>query len=61
MTRRASVHTLELQSWWDAGWAHVSRDFAKPDHWIVEWLSDEEPRVPAANRVPEALERVGVG
>ena len=47
---RQSVPTADLQSYYGCGWAYIMPDFDKPDHSIVDWLSDKTPVYP--NRVP---------
>jgi len=49
---RQSVLTSELERYYFCGWAYVMPDFDKPNHSIVEWLSEKIPVYPA-NRVPE--------
>jgi hypothetical protein len=36
--------------WWASGWAYVMPDFSKPNHSIIEWLSENPPVYP--HRVP---------
>lgn len=48
---RQSVPTADLEQYWAVGWSYVVPDFDKPDHSIIEWLSDKMPVYP--NRVPE--------
>ena len=52
MTRK-SVPTAGVSLWWHLGWAYVRQDFDKPDHSIIEWLSERAPVEPA-NRVSAA-------
>lgn len=51
---RKSVPTDSLESWWGIGWAYVMPDFDKPDHSIIEWLSDKPAKYPMASRDQEA-------
>jgi len=48
---RQSVLTAELERYYHCGWAYIMPDFDKPNHSLVEWLSDKMPVYPA-NRVP---------
>lgn len=47
---RQSVPTNDLAGFYNCGWAYVVPDFDKPNHSIVEWLSDKMPVYP--HRVP---------
>jgi hypothetical protein len=47
---RQSVPTNDLAGFYNCGWAYVMPDFDKPNHSIVEWLSNEMPVYP--HRVP---------
>lgn len=49
---RQSVLTSELERYFYCGWSYLMPDFDKPNHSIVEWLSDKLPIYPA-NRVPD--------
>jgi hypothetical protein len=51
---RQSVLTSELERYYHCGWAYVMPDFDKPNHSIIEWLSDKLPVYPA-NRVPTEI------
>jgi len=52
MTRiRKSIPTEGAAMWWSSGWSYVMPDFDKPNHSIVEWLSENPPVYP--HRVPE--------
>jgi hypothetical protein len=48
---RQSVLTSELERYYYCGWCYLMPDFDKPNHSIVEWLSEKMPVYPA-NRVP---------
>lgn len=49
MTRiRQSIPTTDCQQYWDCGWSYVMPDFDKPNHSIVEWLSEKMPMYPTA-------------
>jgi hypothetical protein len=52
MTRiRKSIPTEGASMWWSSGWSYVMPDFDKPNHSIIEWLSENPPVYP--HRVPE--------
>lgn len=48
---RKSIPTEVASMWWASGWAYVMPDFDKPDHSIIEWLSENPPVYP--HRVSE--------
>jgi hypothetical protein len=43
---RQSVPTSELERYYHCGWAYIMPDFDKPNHSLVEWLSDKIPVYP---------------
>lgn len=45
---RQSVPTNEAPAYWNLGWVYIMPDFDKPNHSIVEWLSDKIPVYPTA-------------
>lgn len=50
---RQSVPTNEAPRYWELGWIYVMPDFDKPNHSIVEWLSEKPPVYPTAlNEAP---------
>ena len=52
MTRiRKSIPTEGAHAWWASGWAYIMPDFKKPNHSIIEWLSENPPVYP--HRVSE--------
>jgi hypothetical protein len=48
---RRSIPTEGAHMWWSSGWSYIMPDFSKPNHSIIEWLSDNPPVYP--HRVPE--------
>lgn len=58
---RQSVPTVDLESYYECGWAYVMPDFDQPNHSKIEWLSDKMPvypnRVPASSPTEGANER----
>lgn len=47
MTRiRKSIPTEGASIWWASGWSYVMPDFDKPNHSIIEWLSENPPVYP---------------
>jgi hypothetical protein len=49
--KRIVIPYDDLNMHYEAGWAYVMPNFDKPNHYVVEWLSDNPPVYP--NRVPE--------
>jgi hypothetical protein len=49
--RRRTIPYDDLAMHYEAGWAYVMPNFDKPNHYIVEWLSQNPPVYP--HRVPE--------
>lgn len=47
---RKSIPTEGASIWWASGWSYVMPDFDKPNHSIIEWLSENPPVYP--HRVP---------
>lgn len=45
---RQSVPTEEAPKYWNLGWVYIMPDFDKPNHSIVEWLSEKIPVYPTA-------------
>jgi hypothetical protein len=43
---RRSVPSADLNMHYEAGWAYVMPDFDRPDHYVIEWLSDKPPVYP---------------
>ena len=43
---RRTVPHADLDMHYEAGWAYVMPNFDKPNHYIVEWLSDKPPVYP---------------
>jgi hypothetical protein len=49
-TIRRAVPYDDLLMHYEAGWSYVMPNFDKPNHYVVEWLSDKPPVYPY--RVP---------
>ncbi|MET4210505.1 hypothetical protein [Bradyrhizobium sp. LA2.1] len=43
---RRTIPHGDLDLHYEAGWAYVMPNFDKPNHYIVEWLSDKPPVYP---------------
>lgn len=43
---RRTVPYDDLTMHYEAGWSYVMPNFDKPNHYIVEWLSDKPPVYP---------------
>jgi hypothetical protein len=57
MTRiRKSIPTEGASMWWSSGWSYVMPDFDKPNHSIVEWLSENPPVYPHRVSLTETQE-----
>lgn len=50
---RQSVLTSELERYFYCGWSYLMPDFDKPNHSIVEWLSDKMPVYPLRSKKPQ--------
>jgi len=49
---RQSVPTAELERYYHCGWAYIMPDFDKPNHSLIEWLSDKMPVYPLRSNKP---------
>jgi hypothetical protein len=47
---RQSVPTAELERYYHCGWAYIMPDFDKPNHSLIEWLSDKMPVYPLRSK-----------